>query len=305
MAKDVAILMGGWSAEREVSLVSGAECGKALRELGHTVREIDVARDIDALVAALKPRPDIVFNALHGTYGEDGRIQGLLDLMGIPYTHSGVLSSALAMDKQAARGLFAANKLRVPEGFVVRRDDLLDTELMDPPFVVKPVSDGSSVGVHIIRPGSNSLTEATVAEFSERVLVEKYIPGRELTVAVVGDRPLAVTELTVEGGFYDYEAKYTEGGALHECPADLPRHVYDEALRVASEAHRLLGCRGVSRADLRYDDSDGQRVEGLFLLEVNTQPGLTPLSLVPEQARHLGMPFVELIGWMLEHAQCD
>ncbi len=305
MAKDVAILMGGWSAEREVSLVSGAECAKALRELGHKVREIDVTRDIDALVAALNPRPDVVFNALHGTYGEDGRIQGLLDLFGIPYTHSGVLSSALAMDKEAACGLFSANKLRVPEGFVVRRDDLLNTDLMDPPFVVKPVNDGSSVGVHIIRPDSNSLTEATVAEFSERVLVEEYIPGRELTVAVVGDRPLAVTELTIEAGFYDYEAKYTEGGAVHECPADLPRHVYDEALRMALEAHCLLGCRGLSRADLRYDDTNGQLAEGLVLLEVNTQPGMTPLSLVPEQARYLGMPFVELVSWMLEHAQCD
>ncbi len=305
MGKDVAILMGGWSAEREVSLVSGGECAKALRQLGHKVREIDVTRDLDALVVALKPRPDVVFNALHGQYGEDGRIQGLLDLLSIPYTHSGVLPSALAMDKEAARGLFAANDLRVPEGFVVRRDDLLEAELMNPPFVVKPVNEGSSVGVHIIRPGSNVLTKAMVDELDERVLVEKFIPGRELTVAVLGDRALAVTELTVQSGFYDYEAKYTEGGAVHVCPADLPSDIYDEAMQLSLNAHRLLGCRGVSRADLRYDDTHGQNVDGMVLLEVNTQPGMTPLSLVPEQARHCGMPFVELVGWMVEHAQCD
>ena len=305
MAKDVAILMGGWSVEREVSLVSGAECAKALRELGHTVREIDVTRDLDALVAALKPRPDAVFNALHGQYGEDGRIQGLLDLMEIPYTHSGVLASALAMDKEAARGVFAAHRLRVPEGFVVRRDDLLRGDLMEPPFVVKPVKEGSSIGVHIIRRGSNSLTESTVAAFDEAVLVEKYIPGRELTVAVMGDEPLAVTELRMDTGFFDYEAKYTEGGANHECPAKLPKDVYQATMNMALEAHRLLGCRGVSRADFRYDDTSGPGADGLALLEINTQPGMTPLSLVPEQARHRGMPFVELIGWILERAQCD
>ncbi len=305
MAKHVAVLMGGWSAEREVSLVSGAECAKALRTLGHDVREVHVTRDIDALIDALRPPPDAVFNALHGTYGEDGRIQGLLDLFGIPYTHSGVLASALAMNKEAARGLFSANKLRVPEGFVVCRNDLLDSRPLDPPFVVKPVNEGSSVGVKIIRSGSNNLTEATIKDLGKRVLIEEYIPGRELTVAVMGDRPLAVTELTVGGGFYDYEAKYTEGRADHQCPARLPKEIYEEAMQMALEAHRLLGCRGVSRADLRYDDTSGERIEGLTLLEVNTQPGMTPLSLVPEQARYLGTSFVDLVGWMLENAQCD
>ncbi len=305
MAKDVAVLMGGWSVEREVSLVSGADCAKALRELGHNVREIDVKHDLDDLVAALKPRPDAVFNALHGRYGEDGRIQALLDMLGIPYTHSGVLASALAMDKGASRSVFSANRLRVPEGFVVNRSDLLDKNLMEPPFVVKPVNEGSSIGVHIIRPGSNRLTEEMVAELDERVLVEQYIPGRELTVAVMGDEPLAVTELRVDTGFFDYEAKYSEAGAHHECPAELPDDVYREAMEMSARAHRLLGCRGVTRADLRYDDTNGPSTDGLALLEINTQPGMTPTSLVPEQARHRGMPFVELVGWILERAQCD
>ena len=305
-ARDVAVLMGGWSAEREVSLVSGAECAKALRELGHTVREIDVTRDMDALIAALKPWPDVVFNALHGRYGEDGRIQGLLDLFGLPYTHSGVLASALAMDKPAARQLFASNGLRVPEGIVVRRDDLLEApEVMERPFVVKPVAEGSSLGVRIVTPGSNALTAANLADLGEDVLVEKFVPGREITVAVMGDRPLAVTELTPTSGFYDYEAKYTADGALHACPAELPAEIYAEALRIASKAHRLLGCRGVSRADLRYDDTAGDSPGGLALLEVNTQPGMTPISLVPEQARYKGMAFAELVGWILEQAQCD
>ena len=305
-AKYVAVLMGGWSAEREVSLVSGAECAKALRELGHTVREIDVTRDMDALIAALKPSPDVVFNALHGRYGEDGRIQGLLDLFGIPYTHSGVLASALAMDKPASRQLFACNSLRVPDGMVIRRDDLLSApDVMERPFVVKPVAEGSSVGVHIVTPGSNVLTEDNLANLGDDVLVERFIPGREITVAVMGGRPLAVTELKPRTGFYDYEAKYTEGGAVHACPAELPAEIYAEALRIAQEAHRLLGCRGVSRADLRYDDTEGHDPAGLSLLEVNTQPGMTPLSLVPEQARYQDMTFVDLVGWILEQAQCD
>ena len=305
--KHVAVLFGGFSAEREVSLVTGAEVARSLADSGYRVTAIDVRRDAAALVAALQPRPDVVFNALHGRYGEDGCVQGVLELIGVPYTHSGVLASALAMDKPTAKRLFAAAGIRCPEGIVIDRAALAHGDPMARPYVVKPVNEGSSVGVRIVRPGDN-LPPAALAggpDHDGRVLVERFIPGRELTVTVMGDRPLAVTELKPVSGFYDYASKYTAGRTEHVVPAALPPAVYEAALATALAAHRALGCRGVSRADLRYDDSDGGGPERLYLLEVNTQPGMTPLSLAPEQAAHCGIGFGALVSWMVENARCD
>ncbi|MEX0815466.1 MAG: D-alanine--D-alanine ligase [Dongiaceae bacterium] len=301
--KRVTVLMGGFSAEREVSLVSGAEVAKGLRAAGYHVTTVDVQRDVVRLAAALQPRPDVVFNALHGRYGEDGCVQGVLDLMGLPYTHSGLLASALAMDKPMAKRLFAAVGIPCPEGSVADRAALRAGDIMARPYVVKPINEGSSVGVRIVRAGDN-LPADTDWPGGNQVLVERYIPGRELTVGVMGDRPLAVTELRPEADFYDYQAKYTAGKATHLIPAPLPAAVSYEAMRLALLAHQTLGCRGVSRADLRYDDTAGEPGR-LYLLEVNTQPGMTPISLVPEQAAHVGMTFTELVTWIVENAQCD
>jgi D-alanine-D-alanine ligase len=303
MSKRVAVLEGGRSAEREVSLVSGAACAEGLRQKGYEVSRIDVGESLGALVAALEPRPDVVFNALHGRYGEDGRVQGLLDLLGLPYTHSGLLASALAMDKPMAKRLFANAGLRCPEGIVVRRDDLARGDPMARPFVVKPPAEGSSVGVRIMRQGDN-LPAGDGWVFGEEVLVERYVPGRELTVAVMDGKALAVTELRPHHGFYDYEHKYTVGRTEHLVPAPLPDDVAKEAQRMSVAAHETLGCRGVTRADLRYDDSR-PGTAGLYLLEINTQPGMTPLSLVPEQAAYRGISFPDLVAWMVEHARCD
>jgi D-alanine-D-alanine ligase len=303
--KRVAVLMGGPSAEREVSLVSGRECAKGLREAGYDAYTIDVGHDVAALVAALEPRPDVVFNALHGRFGEDGCVQGVLEFMSIPYTHSGLLASALAMDKPMAKRIFAAAGIRCPEGVVT---DIYTAERADPlprPFVVKPANEGSSVGVRIVRAGDNQPLQADSWRFGPRVVVERFVPGKELTVAVMGDRPLAVTELRSHTAFYDYEAKYTEGRTDHLVPAPLPPAVSDEALRMAKLAHEALGCRGVSRADFRYDDTGDGGPDRLYLLEVNTQPGMTPLSLVPEQAKYCGISFAELVAWIVENARCD
>ena len=302
--KRVALLMGGWSAEREVSLVSGRDCARALEQAGYAVTRIDVGRDLRALLDALTPAPDVVFNALHGKGGEDGVIQGVLEMMQIPYTHSGVMASALAMDKDIAKRVLETVGVPTPRGVVVDRDTVLAGHPIDPPYVVKPVDEGSSVGIRIVMQGDNAPgidTDSWV--FGERALVESYVAGRELTVAVMGDRPLAVTEIMPSEGFYDYAAKYTEGKAVHQVPADIPQPVYDACLRLAVLAHQALGCSGVSRADYRYDDSR-PGTEGLFMLEVNTQPGMTPLSLVPEQAAHLGIGFPELCAWMVENAAC-
>ena len=297
--------MGGWSAEREVSLSSGAQCAAALRAGGHAVTEIDVTRDIDALMAALKPPPDVVFNALHGRYGEDGRVQGLLDMLAIPYTHSGVLASALAMDKPAARDVFANHDIPVAEGRLVQRREVEAGDVMARPYVVKPWNEGSSVGVHIITSGTNKPPLAgEPGSPDDWWLVERFVPGRELTVAVMGDRALAVTEIRPSVGFYDYDAKYSDGAAEHLIPAPIAATAYDRAMALSLAAHRVLGCRGVSRADLRYDDTDGEPGR-LVMLEVNTQPGMTPLSLVPEQAAHCDIPFGALVDWMVEHATCD
>jgi D-alanine-D-alanine ligase len=303
--KRVAVLMGGPSSEREVSLVSGRECALGLRQAGYDSYTIDVTHDVVALVRALDPRPDVVFNALHGRFGEDGCVQGVLEFLSIPYTHSGLLASALAMDKPMAKRLFAAAGLRCPEGVVT---DIRTVERGDPvarPYVVKPANEGSSVGVRIVRAGDNQPVRAADWKFDPRVVVERFVPGKELTVAVMGDRALAVTELVSHTAFYDYEAKYTEGRTDHLIPAPIPQPVYDEALRMAKLAHDTLGCRGVSRSDFRYDDTADGGPNRLYLLEVNTQPGMTPLSLVPEQAKYRGISFPELVAWMVENARCD
>ncbi len=302
MTKHVAVLYGGWSSEREVSLVSGRNCAKTLEESGYEVTLIDVEHDLTALIAALDPAPDVVFNALHGRHGEDGKIQGLLDILEIPYTHSGALASALAMDKPMAKRLFAAAAIPCPDGRIVRREELANGPVIDPPYVIKPPNEGSSVGVRIVLEGDNR-PPLDDWPFGDLVLVESYIPGRELTVAVMGDRALGVTELRTREGFYDYAAKYEEGRATHLCPAPIPDEIADLAMEYALKAHETLGCRGVSRADLRYDDTGGQPGD-LYMLEINTQPGMTPLSLVPEVAAHAGIDFPQLVSWIVEDASC-
>jgi len=303
----VAVLMGGWSPEREVSLVSGKACAEGLRQAGHTVIEYDVKRDLRGLIDFLRPAsgggPDVAFNALHGKYGEDGCIQGVLEILQVPYTHSGVLASALAMDKPMSRHVFTSIGLRVAPGKVIERRALVAGDPMPRPYVVKPIDQGSSVGVYIVRQGDNlAAVEAAEAQFGERVLVEAFVPGRELTVAVMGDKSVAVTELRPRTRFYDYEAKYTEGITQHLVPAPIPADVYELAKEWALMAHQALGCDGLSRADLRWDDSKPGTM-GLVLLELNTQPGMTPLSLAPEQAKWAGMSWPALMSWIVDHAR--
>lgn len=307
MSKRVAVLMGGFSVEREVSLKSGAAAAAALERAGYAVATMDVRRDARILVAGLEAiQPDVVFNALHGRYGEDGAVQGVLDIMKLPYTHSGLLASALAMNKPAAKALFAAAGIPVAESRVVHKNEILKGDVMARPYVLKPLNEGSSVGVHIVREGDNArpLNENDWP-FGEWVMAERFIPGREVTVAVMGDRPLGVTEIVSDRDFYDYTAKYSTGGSRHLVPAPLPEADFAEAQRLALLAHQCLGCRGVSRADLRYDDTRPGEPARFYMLEVNTQPGLTETSLVPEQAAHAGIPFEELMTWMVENAQCD
>lgn len=305
---NVAVLMGGISAEREVSLSSGAEVARALAHAGHAVRAIDVTDDLPALVAALSaPRPDAVFNALHGRFGEDGAIQGVLEWLRIPYTHSGVRASALAMDKAAAKAAFAASELPVVAHRIITPGDLLRGDPLARPYVLKPVDEGSSVGVTIVRETDNHPCHVAVEwPYGDRLMAETYVPGRELTVAVMGEgdeaRALAVTEMVTDRRFFDYAAKYSEGGARHILPAPIHRDCYARALEIALVAHRALGCRGVSRADLRYDDTAGEPGR-LVLLEVNTQPGMTPVSLVPEQAAHVGIDFPALCTWLVGQAR--
>jgi D-alanine-D-alanine ligase len=305
LTKSVVVVMGGWSPEREVSLSSGRECAKALVDRGYKVRVFDVSRDLPRLLRALDPRPDVIFNALHGIGGEDGTVQSIFEMLGVPYTHSGVLASALAMHKPTAKAIFREAGLPVAEGLVASPDEVAECDPMPAPFVVKPVNQGSSVGVRIVRVHDNSWREE-VGEwcFGCDMLVERFIPGRELTVAVMGDRALGVCEIVPRGTFYDYNAKYSTGGSDHLIPAPLPHAIYKEALDIGLRAHRALGCRGVSRADLRYDDTLGGD-DRLYLLEVNTQPGMTPTSLVPDIARHVGISFDELVAWMVENATCD
>jgi D-alanine-D-alanine ligase len=300
MSKHVAVLMGGWSAEREVSLVSGAAVTQSLKRTGHQVTAIDVQRDMGALVTRLYPRPDVIFNALHGRFGEDGCVQGLLNILGVPYTHSGLLASALAMDKPMAKRLFAAAGIPVAEHTMATCEAIMAGDVMPRPYVVKPANEGSSVGVQIVQEGSN-LPAFDLKTWSPKrvMMVERFISGRELTVAVMGDKALAVTEITTHRGFYDYDAKYAQGGSIHVIPAPIDKRFYDEAMRLAERAHATLGCRGVSRADLRFD---GKKI---YVLEVNTQPGMTPTSLVPEQAAHVGISFDDLVQWMVDSAECD
>jgi D-alanine-D-alanine ligase len=298
----VGVLMGGWSSERPVSLVSGQACAIAARALGYDVVEIDVDRDI---ANQLKhAAPDIAFNALHGPWGEDGRIQSLLEIANIPYTHSGVLASALAMDKQKAKAIFASAGLDVPHGFLVARTQAAQDHPMVAPYVIKPNAEGSSFGVFIVRAGDNRPPEALLDpnwRSGNDILVEEFIAGRELTVAVMGEQALAVTEIRTGNSFYDYDAKYSAGGSIHVVnPSDLPADIHARAMGEAVAAHKLLGCRGVTRSDFRYDPDSGR----LVILEINTQPGMTPTSLAPEQAASLGMSFNDLVNWMLEDASC-
>ena len=302
----VAVLMGGPSAEREVSLASGRAVARALKDRGYRVTEVDVDRQVAARLA--KIAPDVVFNALHGRFGEDGRIQGLLEMMGLPYTHSGVLASALAMDKHRAKALFREAGVPVAESRIVALEKAAREHPMPPPYVVKPVAEGSSVGIHIVHsqfeePLAQLLDEREV--FGDFVMVEKFAPGRELTCAVMGDVALGVLEIVPKkGAFYDYASKYEEGGSDHICPADIPAAVYYRVQMHALAAHRALGCRGVTRADFRYDDAAGEEAD-LVLLEINTQPGMTPTSLLPDIARVAGHSFEDLVMWMVDDASTD
>jgi D-alanine-D-alanine ligase len=299
----VAVLMGGWSAEREVSLSSGAGVADALEGLGHKVTRIDMDRNLAQVLEAV--RPDVVFNALHGTPGEDGTVQGLMDLMQVKYTHSGLTTSVIAIDKELTKQHLVPRGIRMPGGHMVKSESLYTADPMARPYVLKPVNEGSSVGVAIVTDQGNygNPIGRDVAgpwqEFDE-LLAEPFIKGHELTVAVLGDEALAVTELKPTQGFYDYDAKYTDGLTQHVCPAQIPDEVRDAAMAMALRAHQLLGCRGTSRSDFRWDDEQG--VEGLYLLEVNTQPGMTPLSLVPEQAKYRGMSYPELVQRIVEEA---
>ena len=303
--KKVAVLFGGISAEREVSINSGTQVIAALREAGFNVAPVEVNEDLGALIANLNDaKPDVVFNALHGRFGEDGTIQGVLDWMNIPYTHSGIRASAMAMDKVAARAVFAAAGLPIAHGKSI---DIAELEAADPlprPFVVKPINEGSSVGVAIIREGDNRRADvAKQWRFGDTALVEEFIPGRELTVSVMGDHALAVTEISASQSFYDYESKYAAGGSFHTIPAQMHPEAYARAMDMALAAHNALGCRGASRADFRYDDTAGEPGR-LVLLEVNTQPGMTATSLLPEQAQHCGLSFPQLCAWMVDNATC-
>jgi D-alanine-D-alanine ligase len=300
----VAVLMGGWSKEREVSLTSGAGIAAALRERGWSnVVEIDMDRDVALRLAELKP--DVVFNALHGTPGEDGTVQGMMDLMGLKYTHSGLETSVIAIDKELTKMLLVPHGIRMPEGKMVVSESIFREDPLPRPYVLKPVNEGSSVGVAIVTNDGNygnpigRDVPGPWGEFEE-LLAEPFIKGRELTVAVLNDEALAVTELRPKAGFYDYAAKYTDGLTVHECPADIPDEIAEVMMDMAAKAHRLLGCKGASRSDFRWDDEQGEA--GVYLLEVNTQPGMTPLSLVPEQAKLKGISYGELVERLIVEA---
>ena len=298
-APKVAVLKGGPSAEREVSLSSGRECAAALREAGYQVVEIDAGADLVARLGDVAP--DVVFNALHGRWGEDGCVQGMLEWLRLPYTHSGVLASALAMDKARSKAIYAAAGIPVAESVIRCKAEIMARHVMAPPYVVKPNNEGSSVGIYIVPEGANA-PPAIAENMPEHLMVEAYVPGRELTVTVMGDRALCVTEILTDG-WYDYHAKYAPGGSRHELPADIPAEITEACLAHSLTAHRVLGCRGVSRTDFRWDESRG--LAGLIALETNTQPGMTPTSLVPEQAAHLGISFPELCDWIVKDASCD
>jgi D-alanine-D-alanine ligase len=304
--KHVAVLMGGWSSERPVSLSSGNACAAGLEEAGYRVTRVDVGRDIASVLGDLKP--DVVFNALHGPFGEDGTIQGLLEILAIPYTHSGVLASALAMHKDKAKKIAKAAGVPVANSKIVSREEAARRHVMEPPYVIKPISEGSSFGVFIVRADMSHPPQELHSrswKWGEALMVERYVPGRELTCAVMGEVALGVIEITTAGGgFYDYDAKYLPGGSIHELPAKIKPNLYQKVQTLALKAHQAVGCRGVSRSDFRLDDGPAGTGE-LVWLEVNTQPGMTPTSLVPELAMHAGHPFPELLAWMVEDASCN
>ncbi len=294
----VAVIKGGRSAERQVSLVSGRECAAALRRVGYKVSEVDAGNDLPKKLIQLSP--DIIFNALHGRYGEDGCVQGLFEWLELPYTHSGVQASALAMNKDSAKKIFAAENLPVAKSFCTSSELAFSAHLMEPPYVIKPINEGSSVGVHLVMQNDDfSLSEK---DFPDQVLVEKFIPGKELTTTIMDDRPLGVTDIITDK-WYDYESKYNFGASKHIVPANIPKEIYDACEDFALRAHTALGCKGISRVDFRWDDSLG--IDGLFLLEINTQPGMTPTSLSPEQAKVKGFSFESLCSWIVEDASCN
>ena len=305
-SKHVAVLMGGFSSERPVSLSSGNSCADALEAEGYRVTRVDVDRDVGSVLSELKP--DVAFNALHGPFGEDGTIQGILEYLAIPYTHSGVLASALAMNKEQAKKVAKAGGIPVAESKVVNRFAIKDKHPMPAPYVVKPVNEGSSFGVVIVKEDRShppQIIASSEWRYGDTVMVERYVHGRELTCAVMGGKPLGVIEIKpATGVFYDYDAKYAKGGSIHVLPAELSPNIYQQVQELALTAHQALGCRGVSRADLRYDDTPGGTGD-LVVLEVNTQPGMTETSLVPELAAHAGYSFGELVQWMVEDASCD
>lgn len=302
MSKHVAVLLGGRSPERDVSLVSGMMVIEALEAKGYQVSPID-PQDTDWIDQLNGIKPDVVFNALHGDWGEDGRVQGVLDYLGFAYTHSGVAASALAMDKQRAKAVLREAGIQCPEGQLISRFEAARAHVIAPPYVAKPNAQGSSVGVVIVPEGANQPPVILGSEdwpYEDDVLIERFIPGRELTVAVMGDRALTVTEIVPKTAFYDYDAKYAEGGSVHQLPADVPQAVFEQCMRDALTAHQALGCEGLTRSDFRYDPVTG----GVWLLEINTQPGMTPTSLAPEQAAHCGVGFPDLVAWMVENAAC-
>lgn len=303
--KHVAVLMGGWSVEREVSLNTGAFYAKYAEAAGYRVSKVDVGRDVAQVLAKLKP--DVVLNGLHGKFGEDGTIQGLLEVLGIPYTHSGVLASATAMNKHYAKIAFKSAGLPVTNHIVAHRSEIASRHLMPPPYVVKPVAEGSSYGVFLVKSDTSHPPQEILREDwqgSDEMMVERFIPGRELTCAVMGDVAMGVTEIVTDLSFYNYEAKYAAGGSKHVIPADISPNVYQNIQKMALKAHEVLGCRGITRADFRFNDRAGQDGE-LVCLEVNTQPGMTSTSLVPEQALHAGHSLEELVTWIVEDAGCN
>ena len=295
----VVVLMGGPSAEREVSLSSGRECATALRDAGYDVVEVDAGPDVAARLIEIAP--DAVFNALHGRWGEDGAVQGILEWLQIPYTHSGILASALTLDKQRTKDVYRKVGLPVVDSVLASADDVRKAHVMPPPYVVKPYNEGSSVGIYIVAEDANGPPQLA-DDMPAQVMVEAFAPGRELTTTVMGDRALTVTDIITEG-WYDYHAKYAPGGSRHVLPADIPQDIFDACMDYAVRAHDALGCRGISRTDFRWDETRG--LDGLILLETNTQPGMTPTSLTPEQAAHVGITFPQLCGWMVEDASCD
>ncbi len=295
----VAVVMGGPSAEREVSLSTGKECAAALREAGFEV--VEVVADRDLVHDLMKIKPDVVFNALHGRWGEDGCVQGLLEWMQIPYTHSGVMSSAIAMDKEKSKEAYRAAGLPVAASLLAQRDDIESRHVMEPPYVVKPYNEGSSVGVYIVQEAANG-PPTLAPDMPDELMVEDYVDGRELTCTVMGDRALTVTDIITDS-WYDYHAKYAEGGSRHEVPANVPSEIFDACMEMSLKAHQVLGCRGISRTDFRWDENKG--LAGLILLETNTQPGMTPTSLSPEQAQAVGISFPELCKWLVEDASCN